>query len=298
MTRVLVKLPFAPEQTVLSFPFLQLLGTQEMDELFVIADQGNSTLLEAFGERLIQKAKVFEIPLNKRGIIGAHHYAMNLNDIFNIDRYIDLESSYGSTSLGVTFKARERIGFERGKVQKIFYHKNIPWLNGVGTDSNYVRLLSEGLGLSERKAYLETISNHEVSPLTKYVFVALRGLFDPGSRDLYANFFAGLDHTSIIFWDLDGELATSFYEQLHPKLHYKIIKSASMKDVENVAKTAVGVLTNQTWMSWLASYWGIRSVCFNAALERSRYFDLSPQAVPLKEDTDEALNFVHNYFSL
>src|SRR5690606_7717329 len=128
---------FAPEQTVLSFPFLQLLGTQEMDELFVITDQGNSILLDAFQEGLSQKAHIFELPLNKRGIVGAHHYAMNLNDIFNIDRYIDLESSFGSTSLGVTFKAKERIGFERGRAQKFFYHKNIPWVSDLGADANY-----------------------------------------------------------------------------------------------------------------------------------------------------------------
>lgn len=300
MTRTLVKLPTCAQRTVLAFPFIKLLlQEQGKREVFFIADQGNAILLDAFEGGIIHHKTVFELPLNKRSLLGAHHYAMNLHDIFNIDEYFDLESSLASTSLGVTFKARTRLGFERSLAQKIFYHKRVLWNNDLGSDSNYVRLLSEGLGLSDRAAYLENIRGSEVVPLTKYLFVALKGLYDSATRDLYAHFLNGFDHTAYIFWELDGDLSASFYELLHPKLQYKIIKTTDFGDVENIAKTAVGIVTNQSWMAWLGSYWALQTVCLNEKLERSQYFDLNPQSIPLMDDnTDEALSFVHNYLGL
>lgn len=299
LTRTLVKLPRQADQTVLSFPFLHLLLRQAEREIFLVADPGNSILLSGFEGLRFASGRLFEIPLNKKTILGAHHYLMNNHEIFNIDEYFDLESSLSSMSLGVTSKASLRVGFEKGLIGKLLYQKKVRWQKELPLDQSYVRLLTEGLGVSDREAYLEVISGDRPEPLTRYVFVALKGLFDAKIRDLYANFFNGLERTSLIFWELDGELSGQFYELLHPNLEYKIVRSSELSEVRAILRTSVGLITNQSWMGWLGVYWGMRSVCLNEEFGQSRYFDLHPESVRFEEEgTDEALDFVCQYLKL
>ncbi len=299
LTRTLVKLPRLADQTVLSFPFLHLLSQLEEREIFVVADPGNSILLGALEGVYLPEGRRFEIPLNKKTILGAHHYLMNNHDIFNIDEFFDLESSLSSMSLGVTAKAALRVGFEKGLLGKLLYQKKIPWQKELPLDQSYVRLLTETLGVNDRGAYLEVIPGERATPLTKYVFVALKGMFDAKARDLYASFCNGLEHTGVIFWELDGDLSTQFYELLHPNLEYKIIRNNDLSDIKNVLRTSMGLITNQSWMAWLGVYWGVRSVCLNEKLSRTHYFDLLPQVVNFEEEgSDEAIDFVLKYLGL
>lgn len=299
LTRTLVKLPRLADQTVLSFPFLHLLAQTGEREVFVVADPGNSILLSGLEGINLPASRLFEIPQNKKTITGAHHYLMNNHDIFNIDEFFDLESSLSSMSLGITAKAALRVGFEKGLIGKFLYQKKIPFQKELPLDQSYVRLLTETLGVSDRGAYLEVIPGERPEPLTRYVFVALKGMFDAKTRDLYANFCNGLEHTGVIFWELDGDLSTSFYELLHPGLEYKIIRNNDFGEIKNVLRTSVGLITNQSWMAWLGVYWGVRTICLNEALARTHYFDLLPQVVNFKEEgTDEAIDFVLKYLGL
>ncbi len=265
----------------------------------MVADPGNSILLSGFEESRFYSGRLFEIPQSKKTILGAHHYLMNNHDIFNIDEYFDLESSLSSMSLGVTAKASLRVGFDKGLIGKLLYQKSVPWKRELPLDQSYVRLLTEAMGVSDREAFLEVIHADRPVPLTRYVFIALKGLFDAKTRDLYANFVNGLDQTAIIFWELDGELSSQFYELLHPKVEYKIIKSNELKEVCSILRTSVGLITNQAWMAWLGVYWGMRSVCLNDNLVKTHYFDLLPQGLNFEEEgTDEALDFVCQYLEL
>jgi len=140
--KILVKLPRNNNDVFSSFPFLVTLSEEfPKAEINIIVEDNGSTALGY----LPFKIRVFERPANKMSLIETHHYCANMNDIFNIDLYFDLENSLNSAFMGFNFRARERVGFEV-KWNKYFLTKKIPDVPGISIEKKSMKLL---------EAYLE-----------------------------------------------------------------------------------------------------------------------------------------------
>ena len=104
--KILVKLPRNNNDVFSSFPFLVTLSEEfPKAEINIIVEDNGSTALGY----LPFKIKVFERPANKMSLIETHHYCANMNDIFNIDLFFDLENSLNSAFMGFNFIHTERL---------------------------------------------------------------------------------------------------------------------------------------------------------------------------------------------
>ncbi len=88
-----------------------ILNKDELNRVHVIVDEGFAVNDKWFHDRL----QIYHIPEKKRdSLFGAHHFAANLHEVFNIDFYVDFVCDFNSAFLGLAFRARKKIGLQGG----------------------------------------------------------------------------------------------------------------------------------------------------------------------------------------
>jgi len=120
METFLIKGPLTDQEVVSSFPLIHLIKERNPDaKISIVLDEGQNNLYNF----LSFKVDVFFLPESKANLIGVHHFAVNLLEVFNIDVFIDLENSLKSSFLGFSFKAKHKLGYKKGMNSIFLSHK-------------------------------------------------------------------------------------------------------------------------------------------------------------------------------
>ena len=114
-----------------------VLNKDENNRVSVIVDEDYYVRDFWFHDRL----HIFSIPSDKRdSLFGAHHYAANLHDVFNIDYYIDYVSDFNSAFLGLAFRAKRKIGLQGGP-KSYLYSYSLEAFNGLFGDQKKLSVI-------------------------------------------------------------------------------------------------------------------------------------------------------------
>ena len=162
------------------------------------------------------KVIVFERPSNKKNLIETHQFVANLNEVFNIDLFFDLENSFNSAFMGFNFRAKNRIGYETGWNKHLLTHK-YSFLNLGNKSLEFVKLLENycGKSFSDEKiidqslGVYKKISEEKLfkEPDTpKYIFLLLNN-FNVISKEIefWKKFFDSFERQKIFIWSKDDE---------------------------------------------------------------------------------------------
>ncbi|MEE3079721.1 MAG: hypothetical protein VX341_10330 [Bdellovibrionota bacterium] len=107
-----------------------ILNKHEDNRVSVIVDEGYEVNDRWFYDRL----NIFQIPDKKRdSLFGAHQFAANLHDVFNVDYYIDFVSDFNSAFLGLAFRAKRKIGLQGGP-KSYLYSYSLESFDGIFPD--------------------------------------------------------------------------------------------------------------------------------------------------------------------
>ncbi|RPJ78001.1 MAG: hypothetical protein EHM20_04945, partial [Alphaproteobacteria bacterium] len=99
--KILVKCPPGIENAFSTFPFFITLGEEYPKAEINIISEENCSLAYNF---LPFKNHIFERPKEKLSFFETHHYCANLNDIFNVDLFFDLDNNFNSAFMGFNFR--------------------------------------------------------------------------------------------------------------------------------------------------------------------------------------------------
>ena len=97
INKILVKCPPMHTDAFSVFPFLMALGERFPKAEINLLCEENSSVAFNF---LPYRVRCFERPKKKMSLIQTHHFCANLNDLFNIDLFFDLENSFNSSFMG------------------------------------------------------------------------------------------------------------------------------------------------------------------------------------------------------
>ena len=120
--KILLKLPQNKLDQIRLIPFVSALIKEfsDWERNFLINEMEVN-----YYEQLFSDEKFFVIPNDKNTLLGLHHFAVNLVDVFNIDLFVTLEASYKSDLIGYYFRSKERIGLNQFG-RSVFYTHKVP----------------------------------------------------------------------------------------------------------------------------------------------------------------------------
>lgn len=325
--KVLIKVPKLENEIFLTFPFITLIS-EEMPkaEIFVLVEEGD---LLAF-QFLPFKVKVFERPKEKKNLIETHHMVANLNEIFNIDLFFDLENTFNSAFIGFNFRAKERVGYDMGWNKHLLTKKYKSEFDN-NFERRSVRLLEQFLGkefkdfkLAHPIGETQVVSN--VEPLfkdaepPKYILIMLDN-FSSVTReiDLWKSFFDSFENQKFIIWALENEnVISDIFSKIDLGKNELFMHRGSMpKELNYLFKKMTGVITNNDWAESLCGYYNISFISFvtiERRLPEYSYFRFRPLRILFKDnipqeilhvdeqrkftDMNEVADFVHFNFKL
>lgn len=266
MNKILVRLPSGPEKVLASFGFFHALKEKfPASTIQVIVDEVD----ERFFHFLDIDVEHFLIPEDKLGIMGAHHYAVNLSDVFNIDLYIDLASTVHSALLGRSFRPKESVGFKTF-VSQFLYSKIFVPVEDMPLDRKYLFLLEQYLetSLVETKAFaeipeyidgVENEDNEEEAP--DYLVIYWDQVNqDEIYQEIWKEFLDSFDGQNFHIWinEEDKQFFTEFYNVLDQRnkfiFHFISSKDELLKDLRN----SKGLISNAFWPTLAASYYAVQ----------------------------------------
>jgi ADP-heptose:LPS heptosyltransferase len=270
--KVLIKCPPLITDAFSTFPFLIALSEEfPKAEIFLVCEKGCSFAYQF----LPFKLRAFERPIDKMSLVQTHHFCANLNDIFNIDLFFDLENSFNSSFMGFNFRARERVGYGVGW-NKYFLTKNfMPLENGaLDLESKCLNLLElyTGKKLSELKISRSKISGQKIEKIDqlfqepeppKFILIMLDNFQNVSKQiAMWTKFFDSFQNTKFIIWSQDDE-------DLISELFFKVDLGANSlymhrgdnsKELIYLLNQVVGVIANNVWSEGLCTYFGVNSV--------------------------------------
>jgi ADP-heptose:LPS heptosyltransferase len=289
--KILVKCPPLLEDSFNSFPFLITLGEEfPLAEIFILCEE-NCSLAFQF---LPFKARTFERPKEKMSLIQTHHFCANLNDIFNIDLFFDLENTFNSSFMGFNFRASARVGFGVGW-NKYFLTKNFVKPENLTVEKRCLKLLElytekkyEELKISRVRTeglQVEKIDQlfQEPEP-PKFILVMLDNFQNTSKQiSMWTKFFDSFQNQKFIIWSQQDEKLISelFFKIDLGENSLYMHNGSSSKELVYVLNKVKGVVANNIWAEGLCTYFGINSVSFlnNQAgqLPEYNYFHFKPQ---------------------
>ncbi|MGZ3789813.1 MAG: glycosyltransferase family 9 protein [Bacteriovorax sp.] len=289
--KILVKCPPALDDVFNTFPFLLSLSEEfPKAEINLICEEGTSTAFHF----LPFKIRAFERPKEKVNLIQTHHFCANLNDVFNIDLFFDLENTFVSSFLGFNFRAKERVGYGVGW-NKYFLTKNFAPDASVSSEKKYLRLLElytekkfQDLRISRVRTEGQQVEKieqlfQEPEP-PKFVLVMLDNFQNVTKQmDKWTKFFDSFENQKFIIWSFDDEdlISELFLKVDLGKNNLYMHRGKNIKEMIYLLGKVQGVVTNNIWSEGLCTYFGVNSVSFlinpPALLPSYQYFYFKPQ---------------------
>ncbi|MBL6989504.1 MAG: hypothetical protein ISR65_06985 [Bacteriovoracaceae bacterium] len=123
MKKILIKPPATSVEAILCFPFIHAVALEFPDaQINIILEDSVVNYFELTGVNY----HVYTFPKKNNSLLGIHHYSYNLQEVFNIDLFFDLENTFKSSFMGFCFRAKERIGFAAGMNKLFLTHQLLP----------------------------------------------------------------------------------------------------------------------------------------------------------------------------
>lgn len=290
--KILVKFPRSKEDVVQCLPFIVTLSEEfPKAEINIIVEE-NCSLILSF---LPFKVKLFERPANKLSLIETHHYCANLHDIFNIDLFLDLESSLNSAFLGFNFRAKERVGYEV-KWNKYLLTKKFPEPANLSVEKKAMRLLElylnkdlKDVRIAKNRETGQAISNieklfQEPEP-PKFIMIMLDNFTNVSKQiDTWKMFFDSFQKQKFVIWSQEDEdVISDLFASIdlgHNDLFMQ--RGANIKEMIYLFTKVKGVIVNNIWAEGLCNYVGVDALSFFDNKEKwpnYEYFRYRPQRV-------------------
>lgn len=289
--KILVRAPSDLTRMILAIPFIHLLKSEyPQAEMNIIVDEGKESLYKV----LPFEVRIFPLPKEKDDLLGSHHFAYNLNEVFNIDLYFDLISDFRSALLGFFFNSKERVGVAKG-ISKLFYtHKILAESAPIPADEFAIELLR----LYTKKTFPNTVvsgvktENAEtvrvIEPLFKehtlpFSLVIAGPLKSESIEWRWHDYFDSfVDHRFVIL-DIDNnlrwrDLALKFSD----KNKYHLVSSSELGHLIHLSEIAKSRVTDQVHIALILSYLEKKSIIFlgnEETMSYTPYFKESPDVV-------------------
>lgn len=278
MKKILVKAPESRDECIHSFSFFHFLRENFVDaEIDVIVDEKNNSLFHYVKPLGMQ---VFSLPEAERGVLKLHRFAANLNTVFNVDVYFDLEGTKSSASLGKFFRAAQSYGYGDG-LQKLLYSTVIEkrncmsLLEAVVEKSFAERRIRGGVAKPVK----------EIIDLPPYFVLFLDDLEDEKVRDFWKYFINSFSGRYFVLWrSHDDKMITAFEEELDKKNNIRVLLDDDLENTEQFLINSTAVFSNMRWPMILSSYLALDSFYFTFAdkkLIRVPHFYSAPTQIDI-----------------
>lgn len=323
LKKILIKLPLEFEPFSLFAFFIDLLERFPKADIAVIGQKGQTWIYHF----LPVKVELFELPEKKMSLLEIHQYCVNNHNLFNIDLYLDLESSLNSSFLGFNFRSKKRFGFKTG-VNKFFYHKSLEE-NNLSIENQANQLLELYLNEeieNERLLfhYLKPIEESNVIPLFKkdaqipFLFIMLKDFESvKNSINFWKEFFDSFEKQRFVIWSEEDENVISdlFLSIDLGKNELLMHKGKDVGELQYILKKAVGTITTTQQSEGLCCYYCIDSISLifgeRESFDYKRY-ENKPNLILVHsedhievlqeesslEDINELVDYLHRYFKL
>jgi ADP-heptose:LPS heptosyltransferase len=268
--KILVKVPPKKEELFQTFPFLITLHDEfPGSEIYIICEEDCSALFPFLPFR----ARVFERPKNKLDLIQTHHFVVNLQEVFNIDIFFDLENSFNSAFMGFNFRAPIRVGFDIGWSRHLLTHK-YPDEEKISVENKSMRLLENYTKkkFNETKIFNESVDLQTVEKVeklfkepeqVKIVMVMLDNLETTIKEiELWKAFFEKFTNQKFVIWSLDDQDAISdIFSTIDLGRNQLLMHTGCFaKEMTYLFSKVSGVVTNNVFGESLCSYYGVDAI--------------------------------------
>lgn len=270
--KILVKCPPGKEKAFSLFPFLVTLSEEyPKAEINLICEEGCAAAYNF----LPFKMRFFERPKEKVTFFQTHQFCANLNDVFNIDLFFDLENTFNSAFMGYNFRSMERVGFETG-MNKYFLSKKYPPVPGATLESSSLKLLElyseknlQDVRVSKSRdegALIEPIEQLFKEPEPPKFIMVMLDDFQSVTKEIgmWTKFFDCFTNQKFIIWSMqDEDLISELFASIdlgHNSLYMH--KGDNPKELIYLFNKVKGVVTNNLWSEGLCTYYGVDSLSF------------------------------------
>ncbi|NOT78980.1 MAG: hypothetical protein HOP07_08245 [Bacteriovoracaceae bacterium] len=295
--KILIKCPRTELEIIGCFPFIVTISEEFPKAEINIIVEDNCSLALSF---LPFKVKVYERPVVKKSLIETHHFCANMNAIFNIDLFFDLENSFNSAFMGFNFRAVERVGFEV-KWNKVFLTKKYPLPVSLSIEKQSMKLLElylnkpmQDIRISKTKETGQSIDTieklfKEPEP-PKFIMIMLDNFINTSAQiELWKIFFDSFQKQKFIIWSqFDENIISDLFASIdlgHNDLF--IQRGSNIKEMIYLFSKVKGIVTNNLWAEGVCNYIGVDSLTLldkKTHLPQYDFFKFKPQRIFLGPD--------------
>lgn len=272
-SNILIKIPKSTETIFCFFPALIFLHDHLPNaNYFLICEEGEKLAFDF----LPFKVKVFERPSKRLNLFETHKFCKNLNEIFNIDLFLDFENSFNSSFLGFHLCRQERVGLKSG-INNLFLTKKYNSENLVSKEQLAISLVEFILQKKSKNEYCSAIdfSAEKVKKEKQlfkeqdtqiYLFVMLDN-FDNfiKFKNNWIKVFENFSNNKIIIWSLkDKNLISNEILKFENNISKSCFFHSTdlVNEIYKIFSNANGIICNNFWSESLLNYLGLEYVSY------------------------------------
>jgi ADP-heptose:LPS heptosyltransferase len=289
--KILVKCPPGVENAFSLFPFLITLSEEYPKAEINLITEEKCSLAYNF---LPVKMRFFERPKEKLSFFQTHHFCANLNDIFNVDLFFDLENNFNSSFMGFNFRSVERVGYDLG-LNKYFLTKLFPPRKDDPIEVSSLKLLELYRERNFQDVRISKVSDEGllIDPIEqlfkepeppKFIMIMLDNFQNVSKQiGMWTKFFDCFQNQKFIIWSQEDEdLISELFKSVdlgHNNLYMH--RGINSKEMIYLFKRTKGAVTNNVWAEGLCAYAGVNALSFFtepvSSLPQYQYFRMKPQ---------------------
>lgn len=267
LTKILIRAPKEIGNSATTYPLIHQLKDEYPDsQIHIIVCEGQEHFYEVFPFEIFTYAYDEE----ENSIPAIHKFAVNLNDIFNIDIFIDLVGSFKSSFLGFSFKAKSRIGYATGFNKLMLTHKIEPFTTyrpdkiPLNLLESYTKKDFSSLRITgkETTENLKTKNIEELVKLPPYFFINSQNILD--QPEFWNDFFRFFEDQYFVIW-FDSEKGEEEFENFSKYFkglaqnNIYLIKTGPRELFIKLLVHSIGYLTDDLDWTYIANYLGIKT---------------------------------------
>jgi ADP-heptose:LPS heptosyltransferase len=229
-----------------------------------------------------------------------HHFVANLNDVFNIDIFFDLENSFNSAFMGFNFRAPVRVGFDCGW-NKHFLTTRFPDEQTLNLEKKSIKLLElfTKKSFSDLKIFSENVDLQMVEKVEKLFQepeqpkIVMIMLYDLPTTikdiEVWKSFFDVFTNQKFVIWSLEDQDAISnIFSKIDVNGNQLTMHNGCfVNEMTYIFSKVLGVVTNNTIGESICSYYGVDSVSLMDETVSSSsyvYYRFKPKRIRYKKE--------------
>ncbi len=269
ISKILIFAPKESTELTATIPFFHVLHETYPDaQIQVIIPKDSEKYYQSFAFGI----ECFEYDDKELSLPSIHKYAVNKNEIINVDLFLDLEGTMKSCFLGFSFKAKNRVGFENGIHKFLLTHRVEP-IDSYRPDRKYLGLLENFLevSLSDKKVIgVEKVAKQmeknpeELINLPPYFLIHANDLLE--QKEFWNDFFRFFDDQHFVVWfepKLGEEVlleTEAFLKKLDTENKYELRTGTDEFFMKLLLHSKIYITENLIWTCF-ANYLGLDTYC-------------------------------------